>query len=108
MVEILKLGDRADGACLPPTTLFTANLGALTNVFVGTQRSPVLVLGDACPVVDCDAGPSVLPCIPTLNNNSCSPNVFAGIQKLPVGISQGVTLCEYVTASVIPSLVNVN
>lgn len=110
MVEILKLGDQSAGLCTPTITSFEGSIGALTNVFIGTTRSSVLVQGDFCVAVDCDPGPGVTPCIPTLNLDTecCSLNVFAGPNRLPVGILGGGLTCGYVGQGVSPSFVNVN
>lgn len=108
MAQLLKSGDTSIGACLPPISPFVNTLGSQTLVYVGPTGSQVLVLGDMCNVVDCDPGPGVSPCIPTLNQSSCSPNVFAGLNFLPVGISEGVMTCEYVSQSNVPAKVIVN
>lgn len=107
MVEVIKLTDSAAGPCTPGITLFDpeGSFGILTNVFIGSQSSPVMVQGDKCIEVACPS-----PCIPTLVNPAecCSTTVFAGPNSLPVAKVTGVLTCGYVAGVTTPSLVNVN
>jgi len=105
MVEVLKLIDQAAGPCIPSITTFSPGVGSLTNVFVGQQKSSVLVQGDIAVPVACPAA-----CAPVLTDplTCCSVNVFAGLQNLPVAKVTGVLTCGYVAGTILPSLVNVN
>lgn len=106
MVEILKLEDNATGACTPATTTFVpGGVGAATRVFVGLNKSSVMVQGDLCVEVACPNN-----CTPTLTEvaGCCSTNVFAGPSRLPVAKVTGGLSCGYIAGVITPSLVNVN